>query len=81
MEASTYLLSALLTVAIAALAFVVVRLLGRMGSLEDKLMAMTQPYPHQALLDLQRAQIELQRQSMMPQPVHANPFAEPEEST
>lgn len=80
MEHQTYLLSALHAIAILALAFVVVRLLGRIGDLENKLMAMTQPYPHQALLDLQRAQIELQRQAYTPQP-NANPFLDPEEST
>lgn len=81
MSLDAYVLSALLALAIFALAFTVVRLLQRISDLENKLMSMTQPYPHQALLDLQRAQIELQRQSMMPQPAPVNPFAEHEEST
>lgn len=81
MTPETYLLSALLALVVLALAFVVVQLLRRIADLENKLMSMTQPYPHQAMLDLQRAQIELQRMAYQPQQPLANPFAEPEEST
>ncbi len=81
MSLDAYVLSALLTIAILALAFVVVRLLQRISDLENKLMSMTQPYPHQAMLELQRAQIELQRLAYAPQPAPVNPFAEHEEST